>query len=95
MAAEVRISALPRRSTPMLNATVTRVAADATTDEQTGMSYYPITVDVPENELAKLGDHELIAGMPATVMINAGEQTLLEYLADPWTSAIEQSFRER
>jgi hypothetical protein len=45
--------------------------------------------------LTKLGEQRLVSGMPAQVMINAGEQTLLEYLAAPWTSAIEQSFRER
>lgn len=95
MSAEVRITAFPRRTTPMIEGTVIRVAADATTDEKTGLSYYPIMVDVPERELSKLGDHELVAGMPATVMINAGEQTLLEYLTAPWTRAIEQSFRER
>ena len=95
MPAEVRITALPRRTTPMLHGTVRRVAADSTTDEQTGRSYYPILVEVSEDELAKLGEQELVAGMPANVMINAGDQTMLEYLAAPWTRAIEQSFRER
>jgi HlyD family secretion protein/epimerase transport system membrane fusion protein len=93
MPAEVRITGLPQRSTPLLRGVVKTVAADSIQDDQTGKEYYPITVTVPQDELAKL-DRELIPGMPATVMINAGQKTLVQYLVEPWTRAIERAFRE-
>jgi HlyD family secretion protein/epimerase transport system membrane fusion protein len=93
MTAQVRITALPRRSTPLLEGVVKTVGADSLTDEQSGQSYYPVTVSVAPDQLAKL-EAELKPGMPATVMINAGEKTLMEYLVEPWTRAVERAFRE-
>jgi HlyD family secretion protein/epimerase transport system membrane fusion protein len=93
MPAEVRITALPRRSTPLLRGTVKTVGADSIQDEQSGQEYYPVTVTVPPEEMARL-DKQLVPGMPASVMINAGEKTLMEYLVEPWTRAVERAFRE-
>ena len=93
MTARVRITALPRRSTPLLEGVIKTVAADSVTDDSTGQSYYPVTVSVSPEELAKL-DAKLKPGMPATVMIDAGKKTMMQYLVEPWTRALERAFRE-
>jgi epimerase transport system membrane fusion protein len=36
----------------------------------------------------------LLPGMPAEVLINTGERTMLEYLFDPLTDAVARSFIE-
>ncbi|MNG12881.1 hypothetical protein D3C84_965180 [compost metagenome] len=42
----------------------------------------------------KLGDRKLLAGMPADVLINTGERTMLQYLLQPARNVIAQSMIE-
>ena len=40
----LRFSAFNQRTTPEINGTVTRISADVTTDQRTGVSYYTIRI---------------------------------------------------
>ncbi|WP_320197502.1 HlyD family type I secretion periplasmic adaptor subunit [Agrobacterium sp. rho-13.3] len=90
----LRMSAFSQRTTPQLNAHVTRIAADLTTNERTGMSYYVVRLTVPEAELAKLRELTLVPGMPAEAMIQTGDRTALSYLMKPLSDQINRAFRE-
>lgn len=92
--AVLRLSAFNQRTTPELSGYVARIAADLTTDEKTGLSFYLVRISVPHSELARLGDLALVPGMPAEAMIQTGERTALSYLVKPLSDQINRAFRE-
>nr|QDK64864.1 type I secretion membrane fusion protein, HlyD family [Pseudomonas sp.] len=92
--AKIRFSAFNSATTPEIDGVVTQVSADRLTDEKTGMPYYLTRVRVTEDGEKKLGDKKLLAGMPADVLINTGERTMLQYLMQPARNAISESMIE-
>ena len=52
----LRFSAFNQRTTPELNGTVARIAADTTTDQRTGQSYYLVRISMTAEEIERLGD---------------------------------------
>ncbi len=92
--AVLRMSAFNLRTTPELNGHVGRIAADLTTDERTGQSYYLVRIVVPHEELVKLRDLKLVPGMPAEAMIRTSERTALSFLVKPLADQINRAFRE-
>lgn len=93
MDAEVRFSALSSRHMPILLGTVVTVAADAATDQQ-GNRFYPARVRVPKEQLANLDGQKLVPGMPAEVLIKAGEHSIVEYLMKPLSDGFFRAFKE-
>ncbi len=91
--AEVRFSALSSRQIPILTGTVMQVDADVTTDQR-GNRYYLARVEVPEDQLSKLGGQKIVPGMPTEVLVKAGERTLIEYLTKPLTDSFFRAFKE-
>ncbi|NJL70546.1 MAG: HlyD family type I secretion periplasmic adaptor subunit [Candidatus Competibacteraceae bacterium] len=90
----VRFSAFNQQTTPELNGLITRIGADLTHDTQTGFSYYVVRVAIAEREIARLGNLQLVPGMPIEAFIQTGERTVLSYLAKPLTDQIARAFRE-
>ncbi len=90
----LRFSAFSQRSTPELNGRISKIAADLTTDQRTGQSYYSLRVSVPEEEWARLEGLTPIAGMPVEAFVQTGERTALGYLTKPLTDQIARAFRE-
>src|SRR5262249_6183428 len=76
----LRLPAFNTRPTPEIYGTVTRVSADAASDQRTGQSYYTIRIAMPAEELAKLGDVKLVPGMPVEAFVQTGERTMISYL---------------
>jgi HlyD family secretion protein/epimerase transport system membrane fusion protein len=94
LAAEVKLTAFQQRRQPILGGEVISVSPDALTDDRTGEPYYLAEIRVPVSELAKLRGERLMPGMPADVVIAAGERTLLQYLLQPLTDSLWRAFRE-
>jgi HlyD family type I secretion membrane fusion protein len=94
MAAEVRMTALATATTPVLKGEVVRVSPDRLTDEQSGRSYFSARIVIPPEELKKLGDQRLKAGMPAEVLVQTGERTLVDYLWKPVSDAMSRGLIE-
>jgi HlyD family secretion protein len=92
--AVLRLSALNQRTTPELNGMVSRVAADLTQDQRTGLSHYLVRITIAPEELAHLGKLALVPGMPAEAFIRTGERSVLSYLVKPLTDQITRAFRE-
>jgi HlyD family secretion protein len=94
----VRFATLHESSLPALNGVVTRVSADALTDERTGESYYTAEVAVPLAELHKIdalrGSDTLRAGIPVGIEIPLRKRTALAYAFEPLTKAFRRSFNE-
>ncbi len=90
----LRLSALNQRTTPELKANLTRIAADATREPQTGLTYFVARVSVDEAELRKLKGIALSPGMPVEAFVETDQRTALSYFAKPLTDAFQRAFRE-
>lgn len=90
----LRLSAFNQQTTPELTGTLSRIAADLTTDERTGTSYYVARVKLPKAEVAKLHGLALTPGMPAEVFFPTSDRTMLSYLVKPLSDQIQKAFRE-
>ncbi|WP_046864284.1 HlyD family type I secretion periplasmic adaptor subunit [Microvirga massiliensis] len=92
--ATIRVSASNQRTTPEIFGTVTRVSADVSKDQQTGVPFYTIRVGVTPDELARLGNLRIVAGMQAEVFIQTNERTPLQYFIKPLKDQFARAFRE-
>ncbi len=91
----MRVSAFDMRSTPDLFGSVTQVSPDAFSDPQTGDTWYRVEIELPEEELVKLGEGQtLIPGMPVDTFIRTQDQTPLAYLMAPLTGYFSKAFRD-
>jgi HlyD family secretion protein len=91
----LRFSALNMRTTPEINGTVSRIAADTTTDQRTGQSYYLVRISMTKDEIDRLGAVKLTPGMPVEAFIQTGERTMVSYLIRPLHDQLLRSFREK
>jgi len=89
----LRFSSFNVRTTPEINGRVVRIAADTTSDQRTGQSYYLVRISMTENEVKRLGDVKLTPGMPVEAFIQTGERTMLSYLIKPLHDQLMRSFR--
>jgi HlyD family type I secretion membrane fusion protein len=93
LSADVRLPAFDGTEIPRLSGTVTTVSADRLVGSG-GTAYFLVRVEVEEVELARLGSRTLIPGMPAEVLINKSERTLLSYLLAPLVHGLWTALRE-
>ena len=91
----LRLSAFNQRTTPEIFGTVTRISADASTDQRTGQTYYTIRIAMPGDEVAKLGDVRLVPGMPVEAFVQTGDRTMISYLVKPLHDQLMRMFREK
>ncbi len=93
--ATIHLNAFNRRTMPALTGKVVRISADAVRDQQTGLTYFPVRVSLPADELAKLGDQKLTSGMQAEVFLRTGEKSPLDYFIGPLQDQIARALKER
>lgn len=94
LTAEVRFTAFKQSQTPKMTGKVIQVSADRFIDEKTGQAYFQARVELTRESQDKLGSLQLLPGMPAEVLINTGERTLFQYLAQPASNAIARAMTE-
>jgi epimerase transport system membrane fusion protein len=92
--ADIRFSAFKNATTPEIEGKVVQISADRLMNEQTGMPYYLARVSLTEEGIRSLGALKLQPGMPAEVLINTGDRTMLQYLMQPATDAFARSMIE-
>jgi HlyD family secretion protein len=90
----LRFSAFNMRTTPEINGTVIRIAADTSTDPRTGQNYYLVRIAMSDAEVKRLGGLKLTPGMPLEAFIQTGERTMLSYLIKPLRDQLVRSFRQ-
>lgn len=94
LGAEVRLVALDRRTTPLVQGSVTYVSADAIEDERRNAVYYLARIQLDDAALAQAADLKISPGMPVEVYIRTGERTFFDYLLKPITDSFNRAFRE-
>jgi HlyD family type I secretion membrane fusion protein len=90
----VRFDAAGGRGTATLEGYVQSMSADALTDPRSGATYFEATIAIPKSEAAKVPSRLLKAGMPAEVLMRAGERTALAYMLAPLTRAVFHMMRD-
>jgi HlyD family secretion protein len=91
----LRFTSFNQQSTPEIDGTVSRISADITTDQRTGVGYYTIRVALSAKEVARLGEVKLVPGMPVEAFVQTGDRTVVSYLMKPLTDHFQRAFREK
>jgi HlyD family type I secretion membrane fusion protein len=92
--ADIRFPAFERLNMPHITGRVTVVSADRIVNDRTGSGHFLVRAQVDDGQIDKVGDLSLVPGMPAQVIINKGEGTLLGYLMAPLARVFWTAFRE-
>lgn len=93
--AEVRFNSFNQSKVAKMSGKVIYLSADRITADKTDAPpYYKALVELTPESSKDLGNLQLLPGMPADVLINTGERTLVEYLVKPITDAFAHSFTE-
>jgi HlyD family type I secretion membrane fusion protein len=92
--ADVRFPAFDGTDIPRLPGEVVLVSADRLTNSASGTPYFLARVEVEDEDLTQLQGLTLVPGMPAEVLINKSERTLLNYLLSPIMHGIWTAFRQ-
>ena len=90
----MRFSAFNQRSTPELSGSIAYVSAATSTDPSTGQIFYLADIAVSPTELARLGNHKLLPGMPVDVFISTQERTAMSFFMKPLTDQFSRAFGE-
>lgn len=92
---DITFPAFNHAQTPNIPGRVLTIAADRLVDETSKEPYYLAQVEVTEEGMEMLGNNQIRAGMPATVIIKTGERNLLSYLLKPLLARIDSAFKEQ
>ena len=92
--AGLRFSAFNQRTTPEIDGTIDKIAADITVDQRSGEHYYTIDIAIDRDQFGKLGKVTLIPGMPVESFIKTQDRTVISYLIKPLSDQIARAFRE-
>ncbi|MCX8507879.1 MAG: HlyD family type I secretion periplasmic adaptor subunit [Rhodobacteraceae bacterium] len=87
--ARLRIGSFDARSTPDIEGTVSRLAADAQSDQPGAPPYYRVEITLPRSYGLRLRP-----GMPVEVFLATAPRTGLSYLLDPLTRSFSRAFRD-
>jgi HlyD family secretion protein len=93
--ASMRFAAFNQKTTPEIEGEASMVSADLTQDQRTGTSYYTVRVLLKPEEVARLRNAKLVAGMPVDVFIQTPRRTALSYLIKPLRDQADRAFKER
>jgi HlyD family type I secretion membrane fusion protein len=90
----VRLTAYKQKVVPVIEGTLTYVAADRQIDERTGLPFYPGRVTLDSAVLDQIDRVQLYPGMPTEVMILTGQRSALDYFLSPITDFLSHALRE-
>ena len=92
--AKVQFPAFDMKTEPVLFGELTGISPSTLSDPATGQTYYRATLGLPEQELARLGEVQLVPGMPVQAFMQTGARSVLSYLVKPMTDQLKLAFRE-
>ncbi len=92
--ADLRFTALPQRTTPLVNARIAEISADAISEPQSA-PYYLLRLVPDAASLKQSGIDHLQPGMMAEVYIRTRSRTAIEYFLQPITDSLARALRER
>lgn len=95
MTAEIKFSAFQNRFMPIITGEIESVSqASITPSDGRTPPYFLARINVSKGMVPAELDGRLNAGMPAEILISAGERTVLDYLITPLKDAIWRSMNE-
>jgi HlyD family type I secretion membrane fusion protein len=95
MRAEIKFPAFQSRRLPAIFGNLTTVSRDRLIDDRTKQAYFAGTIEIDDHMLPDDVRARLIAGLPAEIVVSAGERTALDYLLAPFLDALGRAFHER
>ena len=97
-AANIRLTALSARVTPMVSGVVIYVSADTLPDEKCVQAapsdQYVAGIRLNPEDAEKIRNFSPLPGMPAEVYIKTSDHTFFEYLLKPLRDSMQRAFRE-
>jgi protease secretion system membrane fusion protein len=94
LSVSLTFTAFDRNATPELSAEVEHVSADRFEDERTGEPYYKVRTRVSAEEMGRIGQLKVRAGMPVDMFVKTGERTALNYLLKPLADHMRTAMTE-
>ena len=93
--ADVRFSAFELQQAHVVEGEVIYISADSLQDNN-GHQFYEIKVKLTENGVKELEQNKffLLPGMPAEVMVQTTDRTVLSYILNPFTNMFKRAFNE-
>ncbi len=70
------------------------MSPDQSEDERTGQPYFTVKIALAPGERAKLGEKQLVPGLPADVFIRGESRRVITYLTQPLRDQMAFAFRE-
>lgn len=92
--ARIRFPSFDQRSTPELTGMISSVSPDSVLDPNTGRSFYRVGLTLSQDELARLGEANLVPGMPVEAFLQTGNRSVLNFLVKPIVDQVSHAFRE-
>ena len=92
--AEIRFSALDKRSTLPVAGIVTLISADSQIAPNSLLPRYSATIELLDDAASLLQSGQIHPGMQAEVLIITGKRTLLDYLISPIANSVNRALRE-
>lgn len=93
--ARLIFAAFNQRTTPEIMGQVADISPTSVVDEVSGETFYRVSMEVSPEQLARLGDLELVPGMPVDAFLQTGERSVFSYLTKPITDQFQTAFREQ
>jgi HlyD family secretion protein len=92
--ASLKFKAFNGRQIPIILGRVAQISADASLDTTTRKTYYQVKVGLLPEEMVKLGDKDLIPGMPVEAFLSTETRTPLSYVLRPFMFYFDRAFRD-
>ena len=92
--ASLKFKSFNGRQIPIILGQVLQISADAFLDQRTQKTYYTVAIALHEAELNKLGDTDLIPGMPVEAFLTSESRTPLSYAMRPILFYFDRAFRD-
>lgn len=92
--AEARFAAFSKQYNS-IPARLESISADSLIDEVTKQPYFNAKVVIDPDKIPREIANSLTPGMPADVLINTGERTMLQYLVGPLLDRVSKTMREK
>ena len=93
--ADLFVTAFNRRLSTPFPGTVAYVSADSFTDQQRGIQYYIVRVNLDAKPDSSNRIADVKPGMTSEIYITTGSHTFLAYFMKPITDSFRRAFRER
>jgi HlyD family secretion protein len=93
--ARLIFSAFNQRTTPEIMGQVADISPTSIVDDVSGETFYRVSMEVSPEQLARLGELELVPGMPVDAFLQTGERSVFSYLTKPITDQFQTAFREQ